>query len=150
MIRHTPGDAVVAVIELVTPENKRRREAVGAFAGRVVDCLNGGVHVLVIDILAPTRSTPCGMHGPIWSLVEHHWATTSWPADRPLLVASYRAERQPIAYLSFTAIGRPLPAGPLYLDETKFIDVPLDATYRRTFDNEPKPVTEPLRGAAAQ
>jgi Protein of unknown function (DUF4058) len=145
VIRRSGDRRVVAVIELVSPANKDRRESVGMFAGKVVDFLHAGVHVLVIDILPPNRSTPHGIHAAIWSAVENRRSSASVPDARPMLVASYRAEPKPIAYLNYASVGRPLPLGPLYLDATRFVDVPLHATYQTTYSRLPKELKAELR-----
>ncbi len=138
VVRLAGDRRVVAVIEVVSPANKDRRESVGIFAGKVRDFLNSGVHVLVIDILPPNRSAPYGIHAAIWSVVENSRVSATVPDNRPMTVASYRAERKPIAYLSYMGVGRPLPAGPLYLDATRFVNVPLNTTYQDTYRLLPK------------
>lgn len=137
-IRLAPNPRIVAVIELVSTGNKDRRESVGAFAGKVAEFLRTGVHVLVIDILPPTFATPNGMHAAIWTRLDPDAAEESLPEGRPLLVASYRAKRKPIAYLNSLAVGQPLPPGPLYLDETQFVEVPLEKAYADTYRRLPK------------
>lgn len=78
------------------------------------------------------------MHAAIWSMVENRRSKARVPNDRPMLVASYRADWNPIGYLNYVGVGRPLPPGPLYIDESRFIDVPLNATYRETYNRLPK------------
>lgn len=57
---------MVAVIEIVSPGNKSSRHALEAFVTKIADFLTQGVHVLVIDLLPPTRRDPQGIHGAIW------------------------------------------------------------------------------------
>jgi len=141
-VRLTGSRYVVAVIELVSPSNKDRRESVGDFAGKVADLLWSGTHVLVIDVLPPNRSCPQGMHAAIWSKIEGRRVETSVPVRRPLLVAGYRSMRKPIAYLEYTSVGKSLPDGPLYLDTDLFVNVPLEAIYQTVYDFMPVELKE--------
>jgi Protein of unknown function (DUF4058) len=129
---------VVAVIELVSNSNKDRRESVGEFAGKVADYLRTGVHVLVVDILPSSRSTPNGMHAAIWTSLDRDAKPDSLPEDRPFLIASYRAERKPIAYINSIAVNQCLPLGPIYIDSTRFVELPLEESYMETFRRLPK------------
>lgn len=137
-IRREGETRVVAVIEVVSPSNKDRLQSVGIFTGKVLEFLSSGIHVLVVDILPPNSATPHGMHSAIWSVVDPERMTPHLPPDRPMVVAGYRAEPKPVAYLNYAAVGRPIPAGPLYLDRERFVEVPLEATYTQTFDRQPE------------
>jgi hypothetical protein len=145
VIRESGDRRIVAMIELVSPANKDRREPVGMFAGKIVEFLKCGVHVLVIDILPPNRSTPHGIHASIWSAIENRRAKTSVPNDRPFVIASYRAQPKPVAYLNYAKVGRALPSGPLYLDAARFAEVPLNETYQLTYNQLPKQLKAELR-----
>src|SRR5580704_12097836 len=46
-IRHVSGHRLVALLEILSPANKDRRETVDEFAAKAVDALDLGVHVLV-------------------------------------------------------------------------------------------------------
>ncbi|MBX3399362.1 MAG: DUF4058 family protein [Gemmataceae bacterium] len=137
-IRYAEAPRIVAVIELVSNSNKDRRETVGEFAGKVADYLRMGVHVLVVDILPPSRSTPNGMHAAIWRSLDRDATVESPPEDRPFLIASYRAERKPIAYINSIAVDQKLPQGPIYIDSTRYVELPLEASYMETFRRLPK------------
>lgn len=145
-IRHASSDRVVAVIEVVSPANKDRPESVGDFAGKVVSLVANGVHVVVVDILPPGRHDPGGLHAVIWQALDADPETAPPPADQPFTLAGYKAARPPVAYLCYTAIGRPLPSVPLFLEDGEFIDVPLEQTYMTNFAELPaalKAVLEP-------
>lgn len=132
-IHRTAVPRVVAVIELVSNSNKDRRETVGEFAGKVADYLRMGVHVLVVDILPPSRSTPNGMHAAIWTSLDRDASVESPSESRPFLIASYRAERKPIAYINTIAVNQSLPPGPVYIDSQRFVELPLEESYMETF-----------------
>lgn len=144
-VRLSGSRFLVAVIELVSPSNKDRKESVGDFAGKVADLLWSGTHVLVIDVLPPNRSCPHGMHEAIWSKIEGRRVETSVPSRRPLLVAGYRSMRKPIAYLEYTSVGKPLPDGPLYLDTDLFVNIPLEAIYQTVYDFMPVELKDELK-----
>ena len=57
-IRHVSGHRLVALIEIVSPSNKDRRDHVEELATKVISALNLGVHVLLIDLFPPEITTP--------------------------------------------------------------------------------------------
>lgn len=137
-VRHATGHRMVAVIEVVSPRNKDRARSVGAFAEKVAGLVRAGVHVAVVDILPPGRHDPTGLHPVIWRGLDTRPPVAGPPADLPLTFAGYRAdEYQPVAYLNYAAVGQPLPAVPLFLDDGVFVDVPLEETYMTNFNELP-------------
>src|SRR5437868_10717366 len=82
VIRHSSGDRVVALVEIVSPGNKASRRALRSFVRKAVGALEGGYHLLVIDLHPPTRRDPQGIHGAIWSALGD--TSYSAPADKPL------------------------------------------------------------------
>jgi hypothetical protein len=65
VIRHTTGDRIVALLEIVSPGNKQSRGAIQSFVDKAVAALNDGYHLLVLDLLPPGAFDPKGMHGAI-------------------------------------------------------------------------------------
>jgi hypothetical protein len=128
-IHHASGDRVVAVIEIVSPANKDRPEHVGDFAGKVAALVRNGVHVVVVDILPPGRHDPEGIQAAIWEELDTTPEPTAPPLDQPLTFAGYKADDKPTAYISYSAVGRPLPDVPLFLDMVTYVEVPLEQTY---------------------
>ena len=57
-IRHTSGHRVVAMIEIVSPANKDRSATVRDFVHKAVSALQREIHLLVVDLFPPGRSTP--------------------------------------------------------------------------------------------
>ena len=55
-IRHSSDDRVVAMIEVVSPGNKASRHGLEKFVAKACDCLERGVHLLIIDVLPPRRA----------------------------------------------------------------------------------------------
>jgi hypothetical protein len=128
---------VVAVIEVVSPNNKNREGKVQAFAEKAADLIRAGIHLAVIDVLPPGRHDPGGVHPAVWAALADDAVGDPAPADRPLTFAGYRAEEPPDAYLSYAAVGQPLPPVPLYLDGDVFVELPLEETYTAAYTRLP-------------
>src|SRR5262249_38189350 len=79
VIRHSSGDNVVTVVEIVSPGNKGSRHALQTFVTKAAEFLQAGVHLLVIDLLPPTPRDPQGIHEAIWSEIVE--AGFTLPAD---------------------------------------------------------------------
>jgi hypothetical protein len=135
-VRHITGHRVVAVIEIVSPSNKDRRDSVREMAEKIVQLLGADVQALVIDLLPPGRFDPQGMHGAVWS----HFDTTGYqpPTDEPFTLASYRWDQgEPEVFLEPVGLGGALIDMPLFLNSERYIYVPLEATYREAYRGVP-------------
>ncbi len=141
-IRHPLGE-VVAVLEIVSPGNKDSRNALSAFVGRSLALLNGGIHLSLVDLLPPTKRDPQGIHGAIWDQIQE--TRIALPRDKPLTLASYSAGPPKTAYVEPVAVGDPLPSMPLFLSAGLHIPLPLDETYRRTWELCPQAMRELLQ-----
>ncbi len=136
VIRHSSGDDVVALIEIVSPGNKQGRAEVRHFVEKARSALDQRIHLLVVDLFPPGRSNPQGLHGEIWSgLGEDEFLL---PPDKPLTLASYVAKLLPVAYIEPIAVGTELPEMPLFLETDRYINVPLEATYRAAYEGVPE------------
>jgi hypothetical protein len=138
-IRHVSGHRLIAMIEVVSPSNKDRQDHVQEFATKVVTALGLGVHVLLIDLFPPGPHDPRGMHGAVCELLgdEDDSDLDDRPDDEPLVLVSYLAGLPVEAYLEPLAVGRSLPEMPLFLQEDRYINVPLEPTYQAAFHGEP-------------
>lgn len=136
-VRHVSGDHVVAVIEIVSPGNKDGRRAFDQFVEKVVWFLRHDVHLLILDLLPPTRRDPRGVHAAIWEAVTNQ--SFEPPADKPLTLAAY--EREPgvatRAYVEPVAVGDALPEMPLFLIPGGHVLVPLGSTYQTAWESVP-------------
>jgi hypothetical protein len=134
-IRHSSGHRIVAFLEILSPGNKDRTASVEQFVNKVDSALMQGVHVLVVDLFAPGRFDPRGIHGAIWARygMEEYVVL----ADQPLTLASYRAVVPVEAYIEQLAFGQPLPPMPLFLDADTYICAPLESTYQAAFQDMP-------------
>jgi Protein of unknown function (DUF4058) len=135
-VRHVSDDSLVSVIEIVSAANKDRESTVAGLVGKVVGLLAAQVHVLLVDLLPPGRHDPTGIHGAVWDNYGREPYVP--PADCPLTLAAYVAhERMPEGFIEPTAIGRPLIDMPLFLNEARYVNVPLEPTYQSAYQKMP-------------
>jgi hypothetical protein len=136
-VRHGSG-RVVAVIEIVSPGNKGSSAACRSFVQRTADLIEQGIHVLVIDLFPPGKRDPQGIHKAIWDELEDERGGSALPPDKRLTLASYDAGLIKTAYVEPVAVGDVLPDMPLFLEPGYYVNVPLEATYRTTWDVFPR------------
>src|SRR5207247_9861132 len=88
-VRHVSGDRIVAMVEVVSPGNKAARHALDALVRKAAELLERQIHLLLLDVLPPSRRDPQGIHACVSEEIagEEHTA----PADKPLAVASSEA-----------------------------------------------------------
>jgi hypothetical protein len=127
VIRHATGDRIIALIEIVSLGNKSARYALESFVENAVESLFRGYHLLIVDLFPPTPRDPEGIHSAIW----HQFNTKAFalPPDSPLTQAAYFACGRKKAYVEPTAVGRELIEMPLFLNEERYVNVPLEETY---------------------
>lgn len=136
-IRHVSGHRLIALLEIISPANKDRASSVEEFANKADSALRAGVHLLLIDLLPPSRYDPQGMHGIIQQRLNPLEETYDLPADEPLTLASYVAGPPVDVYLEHVAVGTALPEMPLFLDPDRYINVPLEVTYQQAYRGMP-------------
>lgn len=146
-IRHRQGQ-IVAVIEIVSPGNKASKADLRAFIVKTSDLIERGVHLLVIDLFAMTNRDPQGIHKLIWDQFED--AEFELPADKPLIVASYEAGPDWVAYIESVAVDDVLPAMPLFLGPGFYVPAPLETTYQTTWAHFSTPIKRLLEPGAAR
>lgn len=127
---------IIAVIEIVSPGNKDSRAALRDFVEKTVDCLRRGIHVLIVDLFPPTRRDPFGIHKVIWDeIVEEDF---TFPQGKDRILVSYETGSVRAAYIEPVAVGDTLPDMPLFLTNSLHVMVPLESTYRATWEASPK------------
>ena len=146
-IRHVSDHRVVAVIEIVSPGNKRSRSAMASFVEKAVALVCGGVHLLIVDLLPPGPRDPQGLHPKVWD--EFDESDFTLPLLEPLTLASYRAGYLPEAFVETTAVGRMLPEMPVFLTPEHYISLPLEASYMSAWSAAPTFLQEEIAGTAA-
>ena len=140
-IRHTSGDDVVALIELVSSSNKASIESLGMFVSKTCNALRMGIHVMLVDLHPPTRRDPDGIHAVIWESLGGETSDSGVRAGR--LAASYESVPQTDqfpkvnAYLEPLHVGGVIPDIPLFLDGGNFVSTPLQAAYDSAFEALP-------------
>jgi hypothetical protein len=146
VIRHSSGDRILALVEVVSPGNKASRHAIRAFLQKAVAALSQGYHLLLLDLLPPGRCDPQGVHALLWDEIadEPYQAL----ADKPLTLASYDAGPPCTAYVNSVAVGDPLPDMPLFLEPGVYLSVPLEETYQTAWRNVPQRWREVVEGRA--
>jgi hypothetical protein len=136
VIRHSGGDRIVALIEILSPGNKGSRHALRSFVEKAAAALKRGYHLLLLDLQPPGPRDPQGIHGALWSEISDD--AYAAPPDKPLSLASYSAGRPTTAYVEPIAVGDVMPEMPLFLDPWSYISVPLEATYQAAWRGVPQ------------
>ncbi len=142
-IRHVSDHRLIAVIEVVSPGNKNNRRALDAFRRKINLLLDQRVHLLLIDILPPGPVDPDGL--PIALSVTDPMDVPVVTEAEPYSVLSVRCSEDSDLLGGFAEmIGRnqPIPEMPLFLSEDHYVNVPLEATYLRAWDELPEPWRE--------
>lgn len=136
VIRHTSDDRIVAMIEVLSPGNKSSRHAIRSFLDKAVAALDGGVHLLLVDVHPPGPRDPHGIHGALLNEIgtEDYVLGSS---ERPLTVASYIGGAVVEAFVEHFAVGEPIPEMPFFLTRENYVRVPLEAAYMAAWDDIP-------------
>lgn len=136
VVRHSSGDRIVALVEIVSPGNKASRHGMRSFVEKAAAALFRGYHLLILDVQPPGRRDPQGIHGAIWEEI----ADDSYraPPDKRLTLAAYDAGPPKTAYVEPVAIGDALPDMPLFLEPGAHVPIPLEATYQAAWKRVPQ------------
>ena len=135
VIRHTTGDRIVALLEIVSPGNNEKPGAVDQFVEKAAGALDQNLHLQVIDLFPPGPFDPNGMHGVLWSRLGGSYQQ---PPDKPLTLAAYAAAGAVTCYVEPTAIGTKLMDMPLFLTPERYVNVPLEKTYLAAYEGLPQ------------
>ena len=87
VIRHRSNHRVIAMIELLSPDNKASRNPLLAFVRKAQEALLAGIHLLIVDLFPPGPRDRQGIHPLIWGQAAEDPFTL--PPDKPLTCASY-------------------------------------------------------------
>jgi len=134
-IRHVTDDRVVAIVEIVSPGNKKEAAELGALVEKTVSTLSKGVHVVVVDLHPPGAFDADGLHNVIWR--ELGQTSTTFDPARPLQVVSYVSGGKVKAYIEPLSVGDALPPIPLFLTVEQHVPLPLEKSYRTAFSRLP-------------
>lgn len=137
----------VAVIELVSPGNKDSQKRADWFQRKLVEYLEGGLHLTLLDLLAPTNVV---REGFAIGLVRALGSSEPLPhAGR--CATSFECEVEPPrvrVYAIELQVGHPLPSAPLFLEPGVHVLVSLEATYEETVSRLPAPDRASLAGGS--
>ncbi len=136
VIRHSSGDRIIALLEIVSPGNKSSRHALRSFVDKAVEALYRGYHLLVADLFPPTPRDPQGIHGAIWGEICDD--RFELPPGEPLTLAAYSSGPSKRAWVEPTAVGRALLDMPLFLEPDIYVNVPLEMTYQAAYRGVPR------------
>src|SRR5437660_5054071 len=103
VIRHTSEDRIVAMIEVLSPGNKSSRHAIRSFLDKTVAALDGGIHLLLVDVHPPGPRDPHGIHGVL--LNEIGPEDYALNRERPMTVAAYVGGAVVEAFVAHFAVG---------------------------------------------
>ncbi len=136
VIRHTSDDRIVAMIEVLSPGNKSSRHAIRSFLDKAVAALDGGVHLLLIDVHPPGPRDPQGIHGAVLNEIgTEEYALNS---ERPLTAVAYIGGLVVEAFVAHFAVGEPIPQMPLFLTRENYVHIPLEAAYLAAWEDVPQ------------
>jgi Protein of unknown function (DUF4058) len=143
VIRHTSGDRIVAMIEVLSRGNKSNRHAIRSFIDKAIAALNGGVHLLLVDVHPPGPRDPDGIHGALLNEIGTEEYVLG--AERPLTAAAYISGADLVdALVNHFAVGQPIPEMPLFLTTENYIRVPLEKAYMAAWEDVPPQYQEML------
>ena len=151
VIRHTTNDRVIAIIEVVSPGNKSSQSVVRTFLDKATTIISRGIHLLLIDLLPPGKRDPQGLH----SLIAAEFGEPPFvaPEGQPLILASYTGNSPTSTYVEALGVGDPIPDMPLFLEQTQYVNVPLEATYQSAWVRMPErwqEILQPANGGAPE
>jgi len=146
VVRHVSGDHIVAVVEIVSPGNKAAKKTFKALIDKACEFLEHKIHLLLIDLLPPTKRDPPGLHAALWDEITGEEFLP--PPDKPLTLVAYESGFTVKAYIEPVAVGDVLPDMPLYLEPNGHVLVPLEAKYETAFAAVPRRWQRVLETAA--
>jgi hypothetical protein len=135
VIRHQSNDRIVAMVEVLSTGNKSSRHALRSFLDKTVAALDGGIHLLLIDVHPPGPRDPQGIHGAILNEIGSE-AYVLKP-ERPLTIVAYAGGTSIETFVAHFAVGDMLPPMPLFLTRENYVQVPLEASYRAAWEDVP-------------
>ena len=142
VIRHQSSDRVVALVEVVSAGNKASQRDFDAFVDKAAAAIYDGIHLSLVDLHPPTARDPQGIHGAIWSALGD--GSYVAPPGKPLTLAAYVGSPEFSAYVEPLAVGQVLPAMPVFLTSTRYVELPLEDSYLAAVAEIPDRARTPL------
>ena len=144
-IRTAEGDRLVAVVEIVSEANRHERDSRSRFCGKVLDYVQRGIHVVVVEPHPPKRSLPSGLQAEVWRTVCEEPLVGAGPMRWVTYAVNYRIT----AYVQSADVGLSVPDLPLFLSGDTYVDLPLAETYAEAYRGVPNRFRRVLEGPAA-
>lgn len=135
VIRHSSGDRIVALVEIVSSGNKSSAYAVKVFVEKALAAFSKGINVLVVDLYPPGPFDPHGIYGAIWSQIKNDAYRV--PTGKPLTLSAYSASNDVTSYVEPAAVGSRLIDMRLFLKPGWYVNIPLETTYMAAFKGVP-------------
>ncbi|HLJ97103.1 MAG TPA: DUF4058 family protein [Gemmataceae bacterium] len=145
VVRHRHGD-VVAVLEIVSPGSKSSRAELRTLIEKSAALLRPGIHLLVVDLLPPSKRDSHGPPKAIWD--EFGEEELELPPDKPLRLGALGTGPPRVADGEPLAVGDGLLPMPMFLKPEYYVPAPLEATYQATWSLFPAPLKELLESPA--
>jgi hypothetical protein len=134
-IHHTSDHRLVAVVEVVSPGDKKTRRSLGAFVGKAVELLRAGIHLLILDLFPPGPNDGEDIHGALWTELTNNKLILV--PGKPLSGVSYVGGQALEGFFQHLALGAALPEMPLFLARDAYVPVALEATYQSAWEDVP-------------
>lgn len=124
------GRRLLAVIEIVSPSNKKEADERTKFAAKCLSLLDKGIGLVVVDLVTERHAN---LHNLMVELAGHD-PSSAMAGDPPTYCAAYRpVSRERETFIDQwhhpLAVGSPLPAVPLALKGYGCVRLDLEATY---------------------
>ena len=139
-LRHVSNHRLIAVIEIISPGNKNNNRALESLRKKVNILLDEGVHLLLVDILPPGPVDPHGL--PLALSITDQSEVPSATEAEPFTLFSVRCAAAGDILSGFVELvtrEQALPDMPLFLNEERYISVPLESTYQDAWQGVPAP-----------
>src|SRR5262249_5369563 len=136
VIRHASGHRIVAIVEIVSPGNKGSQHAFDSLLAKSLAALDQGIHLMLIDLLPPSRPDPRGIDSALWERLTGE--TYQPPVGKDRTLAAYSAGSIKTAYVEPIGVGDTLTEMPLFLTGERYVNVPLEETYEAAFIGLPR------------
>lgn len=146
-VRNVSGNRVVAIIEVVSPENKHSGLAFRRFREKIQFLIEQGIQILIIDLFPPDTFDPEGL--PRALEIESESVVPKTTVEEPLSLISLRVSDQVSGFVEFSAVGKDVPTMPLFLNSDRYVNVPLNKSYAEAWDSLPRPWQEIVNGLRA-
>ena len=139
-LRHVSSHRLIAVIEIISSGNKNNNRALESLRKKVNILLDEGVHLLLVDILPPGPVDPHGL--PLALSITDQSEVPGATEAEPFTLFSVRCAAAGDILSGFVELvsrEQALPDMPLFLNEERYISVPLESTYQNAWQGVPAP-----------